>query len=131
MLLAAEVFVALFDGGGGLGLEAAQDVKQLGGVERFQKEVGLGAAVEAGGGDDDDGDLWLEGLDGACYDAAGRVVEAAIENDSADGGEEFEELERLFAAVGGEDVELGGLNHELAGGDAAGEFAVDDEEARP
>jgi hypothetical protein len=94
-------------------------------------EVGLGAAGEAGCGDDDDWACGTDYFEFAGDVGAGDVVDAAVEDDAADCGEATEHFNGFFATVGGEHVELCRLDDELACGDAAGEFTVDDEKAGP
>ncbi len=129
-LLAAELFVALFDLRGGLWLNAAENLQQLGRIERLQLIVGLGTSIEARRCDHNDGNLWLKLLDFGGQFAARDIVEAAVKHDAADGRESGEDVEGLLAAVCRNDVELSRFDHQLAGRDAAGELSVDDEEAR-
>jgi hypothetical protein len=55
------------------------------------------------------------------------VLDASVKDCAADRGKTVKEIERFASAVGSDDVELGGFDDELASGDAAGKFAVDDE----
>ncbi len=84
-----------------------------------------------GRGDDDDWNPGVELLDGGDEIVAGHVDHAGVGDDSVEGGELAHCLDGLVAAVGRDDVELGGLNDKLAGGDAGGGFAIDDEKAGP
>jgi hypothetical protein len=130
-VLAAELLVAPFDDGGRGGLEAAEDFEELGGIEGFKLEVGVGTTFEAGCADDDDGALGLDGLDGVGEFVAGDVKDTAVENDAVYVGEQLEDLEGFGTAICGEDVEFGSFDDEFAGGDAAGELPVDDEKTWP
>ena len=56
---------------------------------------------------------------------------AGVGNDSVEVGIALEGVDGFEAAVGGDDVEFGGFDDELAGGYAAGRFAIDYKKARP
>ena len=67
---------------------------------------------------------------GAQILGGGAVHDARHVRDAGTVREAVEHLPCLYSAIGSKDVELCSLNHQLAGGDAAGKLAVDDEETR-
>src|SRR3979490_2187472 len=131
ILLPAQIFVALFYLRRRLRLQAAKDLQQPGRIKRFELIVCFRAAGEAWGCDHDDRHLWLKPLDLSSYIRTGHVVQPSVEHDAANGRKRVEDLQCLFAAVGGEDVELGGFDHKFAGRDTARELAVDHKKAWP
>lgn len=78
---------------------------------------------------DDDGALRSAGAKGGDNLFAWNVMDGGVENNAVDVGKTFEGFEGLRSAVSGNDVEFSGLDDELARGDGARVFAVDDEEA--
>jgi len=127
---AAYVLVALFNLRVLLGLDAFEGFEKLCGVEGFKLVVGVGAVHESGRGDDDNGHRRVESFDLTGDVGAGKIVEASVENDSANGWKTFEGFERLSARVCGDDVESRGLNDEFAGRDASGKLPVNDKKTR-
>jgi len=125
--IAAEALVGGFDDAGFLGIEAAEELEEIGGVEGLEVVRGPGALGRARSHDDDDGAVGGEVLELLDEFGAGHVADASVENNAADAGEDLEGFEGFVAAVGGDDVELGGFDDQLARGDAAGVFAIDDE----
>ena len=85
----------------------------------------------AGGADNDDGDVGLDFLQGADELFAGHVGEAGVDDYAVEIGIPLECLDGFVGGVGGDDVEFCGFDDELAGGDAGGGFAVDNEVAGP
>jgi hypothetical protein len=59
-----------------------------------------------------------------------HVDHACICDDAIQGREFVKDSNRFLASVGGDHVEFGGLDNQLAGGDAGRAFTIDDEEAR-
>ena len=123
---AAELFVAFFNFSRRLGFEAAEDFEKLCRVEGFEMMVGGGTTFEAWSGDYDDWNHRLKKFDFLGDFVAGDVVEAAVEDDATDGWKTGEDFESFLAAIGREDVELGGFDHKLAGRNTAGKLPVDD-----
>jgi hypothetical protein len=126
-----EALVLGFDGCGFFGRDGLEKLEKLGGLEGVEVKVGAGAVGRAGGVDDDEWELGVDGVE--LFDEAFTrgVLDAGVDDDTVDQGEALEGLNGFFAAVGGDDVEFGGLNDELSRGDAAGVFAVDNEETGP
>jgi len=125
-----QVFVALLDFGGGFGLEFFEEREKPPGVEGLEDMVGMFASRMAWSADDDDRKFRLKLFERVYEVATGHVFHARIGDDAIESGELAEGFDGFFAAVGGDDVELGGFDDELAGGDAGGGFAIDDEVTR-
>ncbi len=85
----------------------------------------------AGRADDDDGKVGVAFLDPRDKVAAGHVADTGVEDNAVDLWERGQSFYSLRCAVGGDDVELGGFDDELTGGNATGVFAIDDEKAWP
>ena len=122
-----QVFVALLDLGGGFGLEFLEKRKEEPWIEGFEGVIGLFTEGVAGCADEDDGYFWLQVFK-CCNERIGwHIFHAGVHNDTVQCGKFAQGFDGFFAAVGGDDVELGGLDDEFAGGDAGGGFAIDDE----
>ena len=126
-----ELLVALFDGRGLRGDEALEQREEFAGLEAFELVVGLRTLVGSRGADDDDGEFRINLLELGDEIAAGHVADAGVEDDAVQAGEGLQGVDRFESAVGGDDVELGGLDNEFARGDAAGVLTVDDKKAGP
>lgn len=79
--------------------------------------------------DDDDGDSGVNLFDCSDEVGGGHLRHFRVHHDSVDCRESPEGGERLLGAVGGENVELGGFDDELAGGYASRVFVVNNEKA--
>ena len=110
-------------------METLEQGEKFFGVEGLQSVVGGITAGVARRGDYDYGELRLEGFQGEDQFVAGHVGHAGVGDYAVDGGELAQDFDGLMAAVGGDDVEFGGFDDQLAGRDAGGGFAVNDEEA--
>jgi len=111
--------------------EGLQKGEELGGFEAFEQVVSLRTFVRAWGTDNDDGKRGVEFFHSGDEIAAGHVADAGVEDDAVQAGEGLQGVDRFESAVGGDDVELGGLDNEFARGDAAGVLTVDDKKAGP
>lgn len=126
--LIGKSFFLLQDLRGLLGVESFEQLEEALWIEGFDAVVGSMASVFAHRDDGEPGLQLFEFLDQL---AAGDVGDGDVEDDAVNAREFFEGLDGFGSAVGSDDVELRGLDDELAGGDGAGVFAVDDEEAGP
>jgi hypothetical protein len=126
-----ELLVAFFDGSSLSRGEALKKGEKLGGLEAFEQMIGLGAVVGARGADDDDRQLGIEFFKSCDEIATGHIADAGIEDNAMQTRKRLEGVDGFECAVGGDDVEFGGLDDEFARGDAAGVLTVDDEEAGP
>jgi len=129
VVLLFEVLVALGDLSGGLGLEGFEEGKKLLGIEGVEVVVGADGGDAAWGVDDDYGDFGVDLFEFSDEVVAGHVGEASVGDDAVEGGVFAEGFDGLVAGVGGEDVEFGGFDDQLAGRNGRGAFAIDDEEA--
>lgn len=77
----------------------------------------------------DDGNLWRTVAYGAEDVAAGKVADSGVQNDAVDGRKALKGLNGFGAVVGGDHVELRGLDDQLAHGNGSGVFAIDYQEA--
>ncbi len=127
----AELDVLGVDGGRLVGDEGFEEEEEAGGVEGFEGVIGGVAVVDAGGADGDDGQGGVLLLEAGDEVGAGHVAHAGVKDDAADVGELVEGGEGFLRAVGGDGVELRGLDDELARGYARGVLAIDDKEAGP
>ena len=124
-----QFFIAFFDGAGGFGEEGFQKCKEAGGIEGVEGMGGEIAGGTGGGINNDAGEPWTDLLDGGEEMVAGHVDHAGVGDEAVEGGEFAQGFDGFLAGVGGDDVELGGFDDELAGGDTGGSFTVNDEEA--
>ena len=122
-----QIFIALFDFGSGFGLEFFEEREKPPGIKGLEDVIGMFAGRVAWSADDDDGYFRLQLFERVYEVATGHVFHAGIGDDAIDAGELAQRFDGFFAAVSGDDVEFGGFDDELAGGDAGGGFAVDDE----
>jgi len=125
------MFVAGFDVRGCFGVERSEKFEKLGGLEGFEIVACAWTVGRTGGVDDDERESGVDGAELFDELSAGCVFNAGIDNDTVDEREALEGFYGFLAAVSGDDIELGSLNDELAGGDAAGVFAVNNEETGP
>ena len=100
-------------------------------VEGVELVRGAGAVDRAGALNHDDGNVRRALANGGDDGLAGDVVNHGIEHGTVDVWEMLKGLDGFFAAVGGDDIEFCGLDDQLARGDGAGVFAVDDEKTGP
>lgn len=110
--------------------EALQEAEQLLGIEGVELVVGPGARLAEWPMDDDDGHGGIDVFDGFYKIGTGHLGHFRIHHDSVDGRETPQGIEGLSGAIGGEDVELRGLDDKLAGGNASRVFAVNHQKAR-
>jgi len=87
--------------------------------------------VSAGSADDDYGNFGIDFFEFGDEIATAHVANACVEDDAMHIGESLQGFDRFGGAVGGDDVEFGGLDDELARGNATGIFTVDDKKAGP
>lgn len=111
-----------------MGMKLPQEFEEAGGVKEFEVVIG-GGTLLVHGADHDDRQFRRELLDGKDDIVRLHIADDVVEDDSIDSGKAFDGLNGLFSGVRRDDVELGGLNDQLARGDVAGEFAVNDDEA--
>lgn len=119
-----QLFVASFDLPGGFRMQPLEQVEEFAGIECVDCVVGQRARVVRWCADDDHGNGGVDLLERSEELFAGHVGQACVGNDAVDGREFAQGLDGFFAAVSGDDVEFGGFDDELAGGDSGGGFAV-------
>ena len=84
------------------------------------------AGLVPAGRDGDHGQIVTDGSQPGDQFAAWQARDLGIHHDSVDIGKAMQHLDGLVGAVRRDDVEHGGLNHELASGDAAGILLIHD-----
>ena len=71
--------------------------------------------LESRRSDNNDGDLWMKGLDFASENVTWNILQATVEDDSTDCRKTLVNLKRLSTAVRRENVEFGGFYDEFPG----------------
>jgi hypothetical protein len=127
VLFGFEGVVLLLDDFSFAGEEFVEEFEEIGWVEGVDEVGRTGAVLRAGTLHDDDGGVGNAGANSGDDLLAGDVVNGGVEHHTVDGGKTLEGFQGFGAAVGGDDVELCGLDNQFAGRDAGGVFAVDDE----
>ena len=130
LFLCFQRFVSLFDSLRLFGAEALQQAEQLLGVESVELIFGPVARLTEWPVDDNDGHRRCESLERADEVGAGTLRHFGVHDDSVHCREAPEHGKRLVGAIGGEDVELRGLDDKLAGGNASRVFAINHQKAR-
>jgi hypothetical protein len=110
-----ELLVALLDRGGFFWDEALKEGEEFGRLEAFKEVVGLWTLVGSRGADDNDGEFGVELFELGDEVAAGHVADASVEDDAVEAREGLEGIDSLERTVGGDDIELRGLDDEFAG----------------
>ena len=121
----------MLDGAALAGKELMEELEQMRGVEGVDLVGGAGAIDRSGTLNHDDGNVRRALANGGDDCFAGDVVNHGVEDSTVDVREMLKGLDGFFAAVGGDDIEFCGLDDQLARGDGAGVFAVDDEKTGP
>ena len=113
------------------GKELMEELEQMRGVEGVDLVGGARAVDRSGALNHDDGNVGRALANGGDDCFARDVVNHGVEHGAVDVRELLKCLDGFLAAVGGDDIKLCGLDDQLARGDGAGVFAVDDEKTGP
>lgn len=124
-----ELFVHFQDQRGLFRLKLLQQLQQFAGIEGFQVVVRSATEFMPQCARNYDRETRLNFLELLHNLMAGKISDAGIENCGIHRRECFQGLDGFSPTVCRDDIELCGLNDELAGGDAAGVFLVDYEKA--
>ena len=124
-LFGVQLFVLGFDGGALLGLNLFEQLQQPRRLERVQMMVGALAEVATRPADANDDQFRLECFHVPDHLSAGHVAKIGVHHHAINRREPLQGLQRLFAAVSRDDIQLRGLDNEFARGDTAGVLAID------